>query len=119
MGALMISMPVSHPDIESFIGIKSDLTKITNANISVRITDDFMMAVRDDGDYTLSFTRPESGESITRVVKARELFRKICEMNWNYAEPGILFWDSIERHNFLNEDNNFAYAGTNPCAEEP
>ena len=118
-GALMISMPVSHPDIENFISIKSDLTKITNANISVRITDDFMKAVRDDGDYTLSFTRPESGESITRVVKARELFRKICEMNWNYAEPGILFWDSIERHNFLNEDKNFTYAGTNPCAEEP
>ena len=118
-GALMISMPVNHPDIESFIGIKSDLTKITNANISVRITDEFMTAVQEDADYTLSFVRPETNEEITRTVKARELFRKICEMNWNYAEPGILFWDSIEKHNFLNEDENFEYGGTNPCAEEP
>ena len=115
----MISMPVNHPDIESFIGIKSDLTKITNANISVRITDDFMRAVQEDADYTLSFVRPEANEEITRTVKAKELFRKICEMNWNYAEPGILFWDAIEKHNFLNEDKKFEYAGTNPCAEEP
>lgn len=118
-GALMISMPINHPDVESFIGIKSDLSKITNANISVRITDEFMNAVRDNAEYTLSFTRDETDETISRTVNARELFRKICEMNWNYAEPGILFWDTIERHNFLNEDERFEYAGTNPCAEEP
>ena len=115
-GALMISIPVTHPDIEEFVQLKSDLTKVTNANISVRITDDFMHAVKDDSDFKLSFTREATGEVIERTVKARDLFRKMCEMNWNYAEPGMLFWDRIEKHNLLQFDDNFQYAGTNPCA---
>jgi ribonucleoside-diphosphate reductase alpha chain len=118
-GALMLSMPVYHPDIEDFIGIKSDLNKITNANISVRVDDEFMWAVVDDRWYELEFYRPENDQVIRKDVKARELFHKICEMNWNYAEPGILFWDSIEQRNLLQFDENFEYAGTNPCAEEP
>ena len=118
-GALMLSMPVNHPDIEDFISIKSDLNKITNANISVRVDDKFMRAVQNDDDYLLTFTRPESGETISKTVKAKELFHKICEMNWNYAEPGVLFWDRITNHNLLVNDENFTYAGTNPCAEEP
>lgn len=118
-GALMISMPVNHPDIEDFINIKSDLNKITNANISVRVDDKFMRAVQKNEDYELTFTRPENGEPITRTVNAKELFHKICEMNWNYAEPGVLFWDKITNHNLLVNDSRFEYAGTNPCAEEP
>lgn len=118
-GALMISMPVSHPDIEDFINIKSDLKKITNANISVRVDDKFMNAVKNNEDYELTFTRPENGEPITRTVNAKDLFHKICEMNWNYAEPGVLFWDRIANHNLLVNDERFEYAGTNPCAEEP
>lgn len=118
-GALMISMPVSHPDIEYFINIKSDLNKITNANISVRVDDKFMNAVKNSEYYELTFTRPESGEVISKTVNAKELFHKICEMNWNYAEPGVLFWDRITNHNLLVNDDRFEYAGTNPCAEEP
>lgn len=118
-GALMLSMPVNHPDIEDFIGIKSDLNKITNANISVRVDDKFMRAVKLDDYYEASFTRPESNETIVKRFKARELFHKICEMNWNYAEPGILFWDTITGYNLLECDKQFEYAGTNPCAEEP
>lgn len=118
-GALMISMPVNHPDIEDFINIKSDLNKITQANISVRVDDKFMNAVKNNKDYELTFTRPENGESITRIVNAKDLFHKICEMNWNYAEPGVLFWDRIANHNLLVNDYRFEYAGTNPCAEEP
>lgn len=118
-GALMLSMPVNHPDIEDFINIKSDLNKITNANISVRVDDKFMIAVQNNKDYELKFTRPESGEVITRTVNAKELFHKICEMNWNYAEPGVLFWDTITKQNLLVNDSRFEYAGTNPCAEEP
>ena len=118
-GALMLSIPIGHPDVEDFVNIKSDLNKITNANISVRVDDDFMMAVKNNSDYELTFTRPESGEVISRTVNAKELFHKICEMNWNYAEPGVLFWDRITNHNLLVYDNNFEYAGTNPCAEEP
>jgi ribonucleoside-diphosphate reductase alpha chain len=118
-GALMLSMPVNHPDIEDFINIKSDLSKITNANISVRVDDNFMLAVHNNEDYELKFTRPENGEPITKTVNAKDLFHKICKMNWNYAEPGVLFWDRITNHNLLVNDDRFEYAGTNPCAEEP
>lgn len=114
-GALMLSMPVNHPDIEDFVNLKSDLNKITNANISVRVDDEFMNAVKNNGDYKLTFTRPESGETISKTVNAKNLFHKICEMNWNYAEPGILFWDTIAKHNLLVNDDRFEYAGTNPC----
>ena len=118
-GALMISIPVNHPDIEDFIHIKSDLNKITQANISVRVDDDFMNAVKNNENYELTFTRPENGETITKTINAKDLFHKICEMNWNYAEPGVLFWDRITNHNLLVNDDRFEYAGTNPCAEEP
>lgn len=118
-GALMISISCEHPDLEEFIGIKSDLDKITKANISVRITDKFMTAVKNKEPFMLSFTRAETGETITKEIDAYSMFHKLCKMNWDYAEPGLLFWDRIESYNLLSEDNNFHYAGTNPCAEEP
>lgn len=118
-GALMISLACDHPDIEEFIEIKSDLERVTKANISIRITDKFMEAVENNEDFVLSFTREETDDTITKTINARELFHKICEMNWDYAEPGMLFWDRIENWNMLTNDSNFKYAGTNPCAEEP
>ena len=118
-GALMISIPCNHPDVEEFIGVKSDLERVTKANISIRITDDFIEAVKNNADYELSFTRSETGETISKAVNARQLFNKIAEMNWDYAEPGALFWDRIESYNLLSNDPEFKYAGTNPCAEEP
>lgn len=118
-GALMLSISCDHPDLEEFIELKSDLDKTTNANISIRITDEFMKAVKEKRKHTLSFTRKETCEVITKEVDAYDIFRKICEMNWNYAEPGMLFWDRIENWNLLSEDPDFHYAGTNPCAEEP
>lgn len=118
-GALMISMSCDHPDIENFITIKSDLNKVNYANISVRVTDDFMIAVENDDDWHLSFERPETGEKIEKVVKAKDLFELMCKQNWDYAEPGILFWDTIRRYNLLNTNPEFEYAGVNPCAEEP
>lgn len=118
-GALMISMRCDHPDIEEFIDIKKDLDRVTKANISIRMTDEFMKAVENDEDFQLKFTRPETGEFIGKTIKARELFRKIAESNHEMGEPGILFWDTIENYNLLNTNEAFAYAGTNPCAEEP
>ena len=118
-GALMISIPCDHPDIEEFIECKSDLNRVTKANISIRITDDFMKAVQNDEDWFLSFVREETGENIYKKVKAKDLYHKFCEMNWDYAEPGMLFWDRIQNWNLLSEDEGFEYAGTNPCAEEP
>ena len=118
-GALMLSLDCHHPDLEEFIEIKSDLERVTKANISIRITDDFMYAVENRELFTLKFTRVETGEEIIKEVDAYKLFHKMCEMNWDYAEPGMLFWDRIENYNLLSEDDNFHYAGTNPCAEEP
>lgn len=118
-GAMMISISCDHPDLEEFIDLKSDLNKMTKANISVRITDEFMQAVVNDEPYDLTYIREETGEEIVKTVRAKEVFRRLCEMNWDYAEPGILFWDNIEGYNLLSEDDNFHYAGTNPCAEEP
>ena len=118
-GALMLSISCDHPDLEEFIEMKSDLDRCTKANISIRITDKFMVAVKNKQPFTLKFTRVETGEVITKEVDAYSIFHKICEMNWDYAEPGMLFWDRIENWNLLSLDNNFEYAGTNPCAEEP
>lgn len=119
MGALMLSIDCHHPDLEEFIGIKSDLERVTKANISVRITDDFMEAVKNHDDFELTFTREETGETISKTVNAYKLFKRFSEMNWDYAEPGMLFWDRISDYNLVSEDDEFEYAGTNPCAEEP
>ena len=118
-GALMISIACDHPDIEEFIDIKSDLDKVTTANISVRVTDAFMEAVERNEDITLSYERPEVNQTITKTVNARRLFSKLAYNNWDMGEPGVLFWDRINAWNLLSEDDNFEYAGTNPCAEEP
>lgn len=118
-GALMISMDCHHPDIEQFIDIKKDLNKITSANISIRFTNDFMKAVINDEDFELSFTREETDEVITKIIKAREVFKKLSDSNWDMGEPGCLFWDNICNYNLLSNTKEFSYAGTNPCAEEP
>ena len=118
-GALMISLDCDHPDIEDFITIKSDLNRVTKANISIKVTNEFMNAVKNNENYTLKFVRLETGEKVVKTVKAKELFHKFCEMNWDYAEPGLLFWDNIESYNLLENTNDFKYAGVNPCAEEP
>lgn len=118
-GALMLSLDCNHPDLEEFIDIKKDLNKITSANISIRFDNDFMRAVENNTEYTLSFTRQETGETIEKVINAREIFKKLSDANWSMGEPGCLFWDRISSYNLLQNTPNFTYAGTNPCAEEP
>ena len=118
-GALMISIDCSHPDLQEFIGLKTDLEKVTKANISIRISDDFMQAVKNNEEYTLHYTREVTGEVIEKQVNAREIFRLIAETNWDYAEPGALFWDRVKSWNLLSNTKEFEYAGVNPCAEEP
>lgn len=118
-GALMISMDIRHPDIEDFIDIKTDLNKITKANISVRINDEFMKAVENNEKYKCEFIVDINKEHIMKEVDARKLFMKLCKNNWDYAEPGILFWDNIKKYHLMSEDNTFSHAGVNPCAEEP
>ena len=118
-GALMISMDVNHPDIEEFIDVKTDLEKVTKANLSVRINDEFMNAVENKESYECKFEIEDTNEVIIKEVDAYKLFMKFITNNWDFAEPGILFWDNIEKNHLLSEDKNFKYAGVNPCAEEP
>ena len=114
-GALMISIDCTHPDLEKFITVKSDLNKVTSANISVRVTDRFMVAVKNDEDWELYYKRNETGEEIKKTVKARDIFDLLCRNNWDYAELGILYWDRITNWNLVSNDKGFEYAGVNPC----
>lgn len=118
-GALMISIPCSHPDIEEFIDIKTNLDRVTKANISIRVDDEFMQAVVNKTSYKLRFTVESTGEEIIKEVDADKLFTKLAKNNWDVAEPGLLGWSRIEDWHLLSEDKEFKYAGVNPCAEEP
>jgi len=110
----MLSLDCNHPDIKEFIQIKTDLDKVNKANISLKITSDFMEAVKNGETYMTEF-HSDTGEVIKEEVDAQEIFSLIAEVNWDYAEPGMLFWDRIEEWNIMSEDPEFEYAGTNPC----
>lgn len=118
-GALMLTMSCDHPDLEEFMSVKTDLERVTKANMSIRVSDEFMECVRDRKSYTQSFTRPESNQVIEKELNAAEFFEKLCHANWDYGEPGCLYWDRISNWNLLSEFPDYSYAGTNPCAEEP
>lgn len=117
-GALMLNLDVSHPDIEEFINVKNDLSKVNYANISVNVNNEFMEAVKNDEEYDLYFKVEATGEEIIKTIKARDLFRTIARNNWNMAEPGVLFTDKINAWHLMSEDPSFEFAGVNPCAEE-
>jgi ribonucleoside-diphosphate reductase alpha chain len=121
-GALMISMDVRHPDIEKFVTMKKDLSKVTGANVSIRISDDFMKAVENKDDFILRF--PINGVStpaFTKTVSATELWETIIESATETAEPGILMWDNILDRLPANEyaSEGFKTLTTNPCGEIP
>lgn len=117
-GALMLNMDSSHPDIEEFINVKNDLDKVTYANISVNVDDEFMKAVKNDTEYDLHFTVEANGQEIHKKVRAKDLFEKLAYNNWNDAEPGILFKDRIDSWHLMSEFDDFEFAGVNPCAED-
>ena len=117
-GALMISMDVSHPDIEEFIDIKTDLNAVTKANISVKITDDFIKAVKNNTKYPCKFTL-EDGSVICKYIDTNKIMDKLALNNHRMGEPGILYWDRIQNYNLMQHFEDFGYAGVNPCAEEP
>ena len=127
-GALMMSLASNHPDILEFIDVKRDLDKINNANLSVRVDDEFMVKARDtdEENYELIFnrsmydseTKTEKDMSGTKI-NPNALLMKLSEYNWETGEPGILFWDNIRRGGLLSNEPGFNYGGVNPCAEEP
>jgi ribonucleoside-diphosphate reductase alpha chain len=111
-GAQMGVLRVDHPDIEEFVGAKTNSTQLTNFNISVGVTDKFMQAVVDDTDFDLVFDNRKY-----KTVKARYLWDKIMRSTWDWAEPGVLFIDTINNKNNLKYCENIA--ATNPCGEQP
>ncbi|MCR3955180.1 MAG: adenosylcobalamin-dependent ribonucleoside-diphosphate reductase [Gudongella sp.] len=117
-GALMLNLDCNHPDIEDFINVKNDLSKVTYANISVNVDDKFMQAVKDDTDYELYFKVESTGEEMSKVIRARDLYKKLAVNNWNMAEPGILYKGKIDSWHLMSHDPTFEFAGVNPCAEE-
>lgn len=117
-GALMLNLDVNHPDIEDFINVKNDLDKVNYANISVNIDDTFMEAVKENKEYELYFKVESTGEEISKKIDAKRLFRILAKNNWNMAEPGILYKNRIDSWHLMSEDDEFEFAGVNPCAEE-
>ena len=111
-GALMITIRVDHPDIMDFVNVKKDLKKVNYANISVKITDDFMQAVETDGDFLLHFKNEKA--DVNRTVRARDVWKSLIKGAWQSAEPGVLFWDSIKRES-TTEYNGMEVQGVNPC----
>lgn len=120
-GALMLSLSVNHPDAEDFIDAKLDLGKITGANISVRIDDEFMKAATEKREYEQKFPIHNNQPRFTKTINASNLWNKIVTNAWKSAEPGILFWDTIIRESVPDcyADLGFKTISTNPCGEIP
>ena len=120
-GALMLSISVKHPDAEHFIDAKLETGKVTGANISVKITDDFMKASIEDGDFIQQFPVDSPNPKFTRQIQARDLWKTIIHNAWKSAEPGILFWDTIIRESVPDcyADLGFRTISNNPCGEIP
>ena len=118
-GALMISLPINHPDIEEFIDVKLNLDNITKANISIMIDNDFMQAYEDNKPYKLKLYINETNQYIEKTINTHELMYKIAKNNWNMAEPGMLFWNRVQDWHMLSNNKEFKYSCTNPCGELP
>lgn len=120
-GALMLSISVKHPDAEEFIDAKLETGKVTGANISVKLTDDFMKAVIDDTDFIQQYPIDSASPKVTKKIKARDLWNKIIHNAWKSAEPGVLFWDTIIHESVPDSyaDLGFRTVSTNPCGEIP
>ena len=120
-GALMLSVSIKHPDSEKFIDAKMDQGKVTGANVSVKIDDDFMRSVVDQKSYIQQYPVDSTTPKMVKEINAQELWNKIVHNAWKSAEPGILFWDTIIRESVPDCYADFGYrtVSTNPCGEIP
>lgn len=120
-GAEMITISINHPEIETFINIKRNLTKVTGANISIRLNDDFMAAVKNDQEYTLRWPVEASPEKakVTKTIRAKDIWDQIIDSAWTSAEPGLLFWDTVKKNTPSDIYHEFGHnsISTNPCGE--
>ncbi len=120
-GALMLSVSIKHPDSEAFIDAKMEEGKVTGANVSVKLTDEFMQAAIDDRPFVQQFPIDSREPMSAKTVSARTLWEKIVHNAWKSAEPGVLFWDTILRESIPDcyADLGFQTVSTNPCGEIP
>jgi ribonucleoside-diphosphate reductase alpha chain len=120
-GALMLSVSINHPDAEDFIDAKLEQGQITGANISVRIDDEFMKAVKSSTEYIQKYPVFSPNPLVSKPIKAVDLWNKIVHNAWKSAEPGILFWDTIIRESLPDcyADLGYKTISTNPCGEIP
>lgn len=118
-GALMLTCSVHHPEIETFINIKKDKTKVTGANISVKLTDEFMNSVKNNSEYIQQWPINSSNPKVIKKVKARDIWNQIISAAWESAEPGLLFWDNAIKNTPSDaySDLGFGSVSTNPCGE--
>ena len=120
-GALMLSVSIKHPDSEAFIDAKMTEGKVTGANVSVKIDDDFMRAATENKPYTQQFPVDAANPKVKKEISAKQLWEKIVHNAWKSAEPGVLFWDTILRESIPDcyADLGFRTVSTNPCGEIP
>jgi len=120
-GALMLSVSIQHPDSESFIDAKMVEGRVTGANVSVKITDEFMQSVSNGKPFTQQYPVYNSNPSFTKEIDAKALWGKIVHNAWQSAEPGVLFWDTILKESVPDSyaDLGFLTVSTNPCGEIP
>ena len=120
-GALMLSVSIKHPDSESFIDAKMESGKVTGANVSVKIDDEFMRAAIEGRKYTQCYPIDSKNPIYKKEIDAGELWKKIVHNAWKSAEPGVLFWDTILRESVPDcyADLGFRTVSTNPCGEIP
>ena len=120
-GALMMTVSIKHPDSEAFIDAKMTPGKVTGANVSVRIDDDFMRAAENGTMYTQQFPVDSSDPAVVKEIDPSALWHKIVANAWKSAEPGVLFWDTIRRESVPDcyADLGFETISTNPCGEIP
>ena len=120
-GALMLSISIKHPDAEDFIDAKMEQGKITGANVSVRIDDEFMRCVVNGKPYKQQYPIDSKNPSVVKEIDARALWKKIIKNAWQSAEPGVLFWDTIIRESVADSYASFGFKtiSTNPCGEIP
>ena len=120
-GALMLSVSINHPDAEDFINAKLEQGKVTGANVSVRIDDNFMKAVKDGSNYTQKYPIFSDNPKVSNSIDANALWKKIVHNAWKSAEPGILFWDTIINESVPDcyADLGYKTVSTNPCGEIP
>ena len=120
-GALMLSLLIKHPDAERFIDAKVDTGKVTGANVSIKVDDDFMRAALAGESYRQQFPVQSDAPTYTQDIDAKKLWSKIIHNAWKSAEPGVLFWDTIIRESVPDcyADEGFRTVSTNPCGEIP